>query len=133
MEEQAVVSGDTVEANTDGATNPAQEELSPIQADILSQRDRALMENSAYKRILEAHGISAQVLDSNMTSMKVEGGRVVGDYQYEAPKIQAPPPKGPTGGVNDSALTIDQVKTMSTEEINSRWDEVSTVLKNSRS
>lgn len=82
----------------------------------------------AAQTILDKHNIKVKIADVKTEGLTVaEDGTVSGDYDYtpqnEPPK---PPPKVPEGG---QPLTYADVKAMTAEQINERWDEVEPVLK----
>lgn len=102
-----------------------------------TQRNKHLRRAHAYEVILRAHNIDiSAVKRARLSDLPIREGRVDGEYAYEAPdlaggstptepgnKVAAPAPSG------SLALTLEEVQSMTTTQINDRWDEVSELLK----
>ena len=111
------------EAGVDKATHDA----------VAAQRDLAMRENAALRTMLGKHNIP-DALDANaLATLRVDGGKVVGEYAYTPPAPRPPaggsvsPPSSGAGGTSNT-LTRDDLAKLSHAEIEKRWDEVKTVL-----
>lgn len=98
----------------------------------------AALSNHALRAVLKAHNIAFDVDKADLTALSVgEDGAVSGEFAYTPPAVQnqqqaqqqaqeqqaqQQPQQQPQG------LTIEDVKAMSEDQINERWDEVSKVL-----
>lgn len=117
--QQQEVTSDTAPLGPDLAT-----------ADLIGVRNRALREAAALRTILGAHGISVDLDVNKLTSLPVEGGAVVGTYDYTPPKIVASGNTGNSRTVDVSgAITVDDIKSMTHKQINDNWEKVQEVLK----
>ena len=75
--------------------------------------------------VLAAHNIKVNLSEISSEGLSVVDGSVVGDVAYAAAAPQeAPLPKSNA----PQAITFEQVKNMSPEEINLNWEEISKVL-----
>ncbi len=97
-----------------------------------AERSLALKKLHAQGAVLKAHNISHDIDESKLSTLEVNGGEVTGDYTYTPPRLEQKavndsPPTADTG--NSNVLTAERIKNMSHAEINARWDEVSSVLK----
>ena len=106
--------------------DPRIAELSKESASYRTQRNTALRKAAAYEAMLSAHGVKVELDADALANLPISGGKVDGQYAYTAPKIEGAKP-APRQSAN-TGLTIDEIKTMDTRTINSRWDEVQKVL-----
>lgn len=90
-------------------------------------RNEALRREHALGKVISAHNISFDVSKADVGGLTINDGKVEGEFDYTPPSTtqrQAPrqePTK--TGG-----LTLEEVKKMSPDKINERWEEVSKLL-----
>lgn len=110
--------------------------------DATNSRNTSSLQRHALAAVLKAHNIAFDVEAANLSALTVgEDGAVAGEFAYTPPAVerqtqqtqqqQPQPPSNerqtqqtqPTNG-----LTIEDVRAMSEEQINERWDEVSVVL-----
>ena len=109
---------------------PEAVDLSPKWRHNRAQRDLAVRQAHAYKTILDHHGIKLdQVRPQALAALPVKQGVADGVFSYTPPTTkQPPPPPADAGSGSKSELTIDEVKKMSSEDINKNWDAVSSLL-----
>ena len=67
---------------------------------------------------------------NKLTSLPVEGGAVVGTYDYTPPKIVAQGTTGASRTVDTSGvITVEDIASMTHKQINDNWDKVQEVLR----
>ena len=93
-------------------------------------RNDALRQGHALRAVVKAHNIGFKVEDADVSALKVEDGKVDGEFDYSPAPPSKEPPKSPPGGGNEG-LTVDAVKKMSAEEMMARWDDVKAVMASS--
>ena len=82
-----------------------------------SALDAALIENAAMKPVLAKHNIRV-----NMSALRVQDGQVVGEVNYLPPGVRS------AAAPANQPLSLDEVAKWSASEVNSRWDEVKSLL-----
>lgn len=94
-------------------------------------RNKALKELHAAKAVLKGHNIPFDPDAGKLDKLTIKDGVVEGEFEYNKPKIEPVVQKSSraSGDGDASVLTRDDLKKLSPEEINSRWDEVKDVLK----
>lgn len=107
-------------------------------ANYRTQRNDALREAHALRHVLRAHNIEVTLDTAKLDTLTIADGSAVGEYAYEAPApAQAVPNgsssggRGGVGGVGVDGgrdLSLEEIREMSVEQINDRWDEVQRVL-----
>ena len=117
---------------TPAADPPADKvaELSRESASYRTQRNEALRRSHAYETMLKAHGIDlAPASSETVQNLPIKAGSIDGKWDYTPPKIEVPKQaKPPEAAATPTALTKEALHTMSHEEINKRWDEVSALM-----
>lgn len=116
--------------------NPLQSEVDTLSAKVRdlqaeaasyrTQRNEAMRMNHARGKIMDAHNIAHEFDSDQLAALKIEEGKVIGDYPYQAitkPSEPAPQPSAPR------RMTINDVKNMTAEQIEENWDLVSEVMK----
>ena len=97
------------------------------------QRNQALRRAHAYETMLKAHNIdTSAVTEDKLSNLPIDSGKVDGSFEYAAPKpeVKKRATEKPVGSdTDDTRLTRADIDGMTHEEINSRWDEVKTFLK----
>ena len=96
-------------------------------------RRTALFENAAYKQVIEKHNIGFDISKADLSKMVLENGAVVaGGFEYtpkgvshEVKSSTQPPVQTPS----NQGITMESLKTMSAEDVNKNWAQVSEVLK----
>lgn len=95
-------------------------------------RNRALRREHAYEVILEMHGVDySAVTDTALEGLEINGGAVVGEFQYKAPQIKTPS-ANKKKTETQAAPSLDEVKEWPTDKINSNWDMIKNLLKRNR-
>ena len=107
-----------------------------------SALDQALVENEAMRQVLARHNIRVNTDGLDLSALRVENGRVIGEVPYSPPGVrnrlqqgegayrQRPPaPDAQAASPVAEPLTLDAVAKWSAAEVNSRWDEVQHLLK----
>ena len=90
------------------------------------ERNEALKQAEALRQVVEAHGVKHGDLD--LSKLSVDDGKATGETGYK-PKVDVTPGPNKTEVTKaTTGLTPEDLKTMSAEQINTRWDEVKTVL-----
>lgn len=104
-------------------------------AELESVRNTGAMQKHALVAVLKAHNIPFSVEGADLSALKVDdSGAVAGEFAYTPPAVQPQPPQPqPEAEAGEKeeveqGLTISDVKAMSEDQINERWDEVSAVL-----
>ena len=86
--------------------------------------------------MLKAHNIdTSQVTDQAIGSLAIEDGRVVEPYAYNPRPFVAVVSTGQQAAVSGGAnggLTEAEIRAMSPQQINDRWKEIDSFLKNQR-
>lgn len=81
--------------------------------------------------MLKAHNIGTDmVADQALELLSIEGGAVMSEYEYSAPKLEASSGNIKQQTIQPSgtgALTMDDVRKMTPEQVNRRRDEVGDV------
>ena len=125
------------EGQPEGGAKPAGDapdrvaELSKEAASYRTQRNAALRRSHAYETMLKAHGVDlTPVTEDSLSGLPINAGRVDAPFEYKPPKIEVPKQvqASATPGAAP-ALTKEALRSMSVDEINKRWDEVSAVLR----
>lgn len=101
----------------------AKTEATEAQTALKIARDTALKQVKAQATVLEKHNIKFDATKADVSKLSVDGeAQVQGDFEYEPakPEIQQEQKIDTT----PTPLTVDEIKNMSKEEINSRWEEV---------
>ena len=93
-------------------------------------RNDALRRGKVLDTVLGKHNIKFSMEDADVSKLEIVNGAVVGDFDY-TPRAVAPAPP-PNAAAGDTGLTMDKVKTMSAAEIEADWDNVQTVMAESR-
>ena len=75
--------------------------------------------------VLKAHNIAVDLKNISSEGLTISDGVVYGDVEYKAVEVKAPTTPQPTA---TSAITMDQIDSMSADEINANWDEIAKVL-----
>lgn len=109
-------------------------------ADLQSIRNTTAMQKHALAAVLRAHNITFDVDQADISALKVgEDGAVAGEFAYTPPAVAIQPQPQQQAGEGqqehqqqDQGLTLEDVKAMSEEQINERWDEVSAVLESQK-
>ena len=105
-------------------------ELSRESGAYRTQRNEALRRAHAFETMLKAHGIDVSGVDPKaLADLPISGGKVDGVYEYTPPKVEVPRTQDPpqrAGG--DAPLTLEEVRQWPKDEINRRWDEVSSLM-----
>ena len=95
-------------------------------------RNDALRAAHAYKKVVSAHNIKFSIDEVDLTQMQIDGGAVVGDFDYTPPSIKTPSTTDQseitTMGASGETLTLDSVADMDGNEINQRWDEIKNLM-----
>jgi len=91
------------------------------------QRNAAMKENYAMQQVLKAHNIEFDVSKADLEGLKIDHGKVSGDFSYKAPASSgvSSPPKD-TSSTN--GLSLKDVDSMTLDEINENWDELAKLL-----
>ena len=123
--------------NKDAAPEDTAEEASVDVESLQAERDLLATQRHALMSVIKAHNIVFDVGEADLSALSVnEQGAVEGEFAYTAPAVQRqrevrtqhtkpdPAPKAEDEG----GLSIDDVRAMSVDQINDRWDEVSAVL-----
>lgn len=113
---------------TKSKVNETDEQLSVLAED----NNNLILQNHAYKMVLEKHGVKMDEVFSQekMKDLKISNeGAVEGTFDYEAPKPKTAVRSVKVPTTESTGLTQEDLKSMSHEEINSRWDEVKQLLK----
>ena len=93
-------------------------------------RNESLKREAALTAVLKAHSIPFDVESADLSGLKIANGSVNGEYSYTPPPFKRQGAQvEPKANTDTTILTLDAVKKMSTDEINSRWEEVSKLLK----
>ena len=110
-------------------------ELRSEAAQFRVQRNDALKKNSALKTVLEKHNVGFVVENADLSKMEIENGAVKGAFEY-APKGVShevkTPNQPPVQTPSNQGLTMESLKTMSAQDINKNWAQVSEVLKTAK-
>lgn len=90
-------------------------------------KNEALKKLKIMETVLSAHQIDFNVNEASLDGLGIDNGAVIGEYEYTPPKPKrAEPVKIAADG--PPALTLDDVKRMSPDDINKNWDTVQTLL-----
>lgn len=101
----------------------------PAVSSILNERNNAMTENAALRAVLEAHGINHNIDQAMLSSLQVVDGKVQGQYNYQAPTIEATNTAGANRNVSPPGLTRDDIASMTPQQINDNWTAVSAAMK----
>ena len=104
---------------------------------LANDNEQLILENHAMREVLNKHKVDT---DNVFTQEKLsalslqDDGSIAGEFGYDMPKAETSPRRTVRvdTGSQTSALTREDFKTMSPQEINDRWDEVKTFLKGSK-
>ena len=91
-----------------------------------TQRNDALKQAHALGAVVKAHNINFDLAKADLESLKVENGRIEGEFAYtpaENPKSDPPKPS------DKSEMSMADVKNMSPDQINENWDLVQGAMK----
>ena len=98
----------------------------------------ALVREQALKQVLAKHNIAVDAAALDTSGMKVENGSVTGEVAYSPPGVSNRLRQGEgayrqraasAAAPSKAALSLDDVANWSPAEVNSRWDEVQSLLK----
>lgn len=93
-----------------------------------TERNTSLRRLHALEQVVKAHGIDvSSISDDSLKSLEIEDGKVVGMFEYTAPKLQAKKTTSERGKQQD--LSLNSLSEMSEEDINRNWDKVQQVLR----
>ena len=85
----------------------------------------AMKKITALQTIIKAHNITVDFDKLDVSELKFENGEVKGEFKYD-PKQPGTPPATPPKDTKE--LTYEDVKKMSSKEINKNWDKVAPIL-----
>ena len=93
------------------------------------QRNAALKAEHAQAAVLKAHNIGFDTAKADTSKLEIKDGIAHGEFDYSPPKPSgngraAKDPPGETPG----ALTFEDLKGMTAEQMTERWEEVEKVL-----
>lgn len=122
--------GDTLERQL----QLAKERISKLtrkEAQYRTQRNQALKLHAGLAHVVKHHNIDVSPAVVNLDSLTIKGGVIQGDVVYTPAALAQKKATGqgsaPDGG-QGSGLSLLDVKNMTPDEINNRWDEVKNVL-----
>ena len=96
-------------------------------------RNTSLKREYALQEVLKAHNIPFDIDSADVGGLTIANGTVNGEFSYKPPTIaRQSAPVAPTANTDGTVLTLDALKQMSAEDINARWAEVSTLLKQNK-
>lgn len=120
---------------------PAEPEATPEVVPVVESKPevtnidyKASFESAAFRAhkleaILKAHNISVDLQNIPSENLTVSDGMVYGEVEYSAPtpKVSSPPDPNVS-----QPISMAQLDSMSSDEINANWDEVVKVLEASK-
>ena len=106
--------------------DPAPESVTEVvNLDYKASWESAAMRAHKLEAVLKAHNIAVDLKNISSEGLTISDGVVYGDVEYKAVEVKAPTMPQPTA---TSAITMDQIDSMSADEINANWDEIAKVL-----
>ena len=119
-------------------------ELEAVKAELAELKaagNAAALSNHALRSVLKAHNIAFDVDKADLSALSVgDDGAVSGEFAYTPPAVQnqqqaqqqQPQQQQQQQPAKQEGLTIEDVKAMSEDEINERWDAVCKVLESQK-
>lgn len=124
------------------------DELKTQLTDATNSRNTSALQRHAMAAVLKAHNITFDAETANLSALSIgEDGAVAGEFAYTPPAVASQQQQSnqqqqqQKGGEESQqqqqqqqaqGLTLEDVKAMSEDQINERWDEVSKVLESQK-
>jgi len=93
-------------------------------------RNEALRQGHVLKTIAKAHNIKADLSEMDYSSLNIEDGKVVGEFEYSPKKISQK--ELPNIQQGETGLTLEKIQSMSAADIEKNYDAVMEVMANTR-
>ena len=98
-----------------------------------TQRNQALRQAHALGQVLKAHNITFDINDADLSSLKIEDGKVQGEFDYTpkalpAKKVDPSTLKEEPSEDNGSTMTLDSFKSMNIVDRMNNLDKVAPFL-----
>lgn len=110
----------------------AQAEVSALRTEAAkyrTERNHALKSNAALTTVLDKHGVKFDVATADLSGFDIKDGKAEGAFDYTPPALtKATPAQAQVRQDNENGLSHDKLKAMTPDEINKRWDEISSFL-----
>lgn len=101
-----------------------------VLATLTEQRNNLLKQHHALMSVLDKHNIQFDITKADLSDIIIsEDGSVSGDFDYSPPVVQRPKAvRRAVTSSNRDYITLDNVKSMTPEQINKNWDLISELL-----